>query len=144
MFMYDFNSSSIYKFGLSVCLSVCLSVSINVKTAEPIGPKFFVGHHVTTGKLKIRKIFFFFVLKCKQKEHVHKRPKNLVSIKSANGFYRKTNIRNDQNLHIKAIIFFTIFKGIVLNRLLSTKFPLKLCLQSLLTGSSFNFVCLFD
>ena len=40
---------SIYKFGLSVCLSVCLC-PINVKTAEPIGPKFFVGHHVTTGK----------------------------------------------------------------------------------------------
>jgi len=37
---------SIYKFGLSVCL-----YPINVKTAEPIGPKFFVGHHVTTGKV---------------------------------------------------------------------------------------------
>ena len=24
---------------------------INVKTAEPIGPKFFVGHHVTTWKV---------------------------------------------------------------------------------------------
>ena len=36
-----------------VCLFVCLSVSytINVKTAEPIGPKFFVGHYVTTGKV---------------------------------------------------------------------------------------------
>ena len=37
------NYSSIYKFGLSVCLSVwgfvCL-YPINVKTAEPIGPKF--------------------------------------------------------------------------------------------------------
>ena len=36
------------------CLSVCLFVylyPINVKTAEPIGPKFFVGHHVTTGKV---------------------------------------------------------------------------------------------
>ena len=32
--------------GLSVCL-----YPINVKTAEPIGPKFFVGHHVTTGKV---------------------------------------------------------------------------------------------
>ena len=31
--------SSIYKFGLSVCL-----YPINVKTAEPIGPKLFVGH----------------------------------------------------------------------------------------------------
>ena len=35
---------------LSVCLFVCL-YPINVKTAEPIGPKFFVGHHVTTGKV---------------------------------------------------------------------------------------------
>ena len=45
---------SIYKFGLSFCLFVCLSVClypINVKTAEPIGPIFFVGHHVTTGKV---------------------------------------------------------------------------------------------
>ena len=32
--------------GLSVCL-----YPINVKTAEPIGPKFFVAHHVTTGKV---------------------------------------------------------------------------------------------
>ena len=45
---------SIYKFGLSVCLSVCLFVclyQINVKTAEPIGPKFFVGHLGTPGKV---------------------------------------------------------------------------------------------
>ena len=45
---------SIYKFGLSVCLFVCLFVClypINVKRAEPIGPKFFVGHDVTTGKV---------------------------------------------------------------------------------------------
>ena len=41
---------SVYKFGLSVCLFVCL-YSINVRTAEPIGPKFFVGHHVTTKKV---------------------------------------------------------------------------------------------
>ena len=32
------------------CLFVCL-YPINVKTAEPIGPKFFVGHRVTTGKV---------------------------------------------------------------------------------------------
>ena len=44
---YDMGRSvSIYKFGLSVCL-----YPINVKMAEPIGPKFFVGHHVTTGKV---------------------------------------------------------------------------------------------
>ena len=44
---------SIYKFGLSVCLGVCLFVClypINVKTAEPIGPKFFVGHLGPPGK----------------------------------------------------------------------------------------------
>ena len=41
---------SIYKFVLSVCLSVCLN-PINVKTAEPIRLKFFVGHHVTPGKV---------------------------------------------------------------------------------------------
>ena len=35
---------SIYKLSLSVCL-----YPINVKTAEPIGPKFCVGHHVTPG-----------------------------------------------------------------------------------------------
>ena len=37
-------------FDLSVCLSVCFYPK-NVKTAKPIGPKFFVGHHVTTGKV---------------------------------------------------------------------------------------------
>ena len=42
--------TSIYKFGLSVCLFVCL-YPINVKTTEPIGPKFCVGHHVTPGKV---------------------------------------------------------------------------------------------
>ena len=35
---------------LSVCLSVCLYL-INVKTAEPIGPKFFVGLRVTPWKV---------------------------------------------------------------------------------------------
>ena len=44
------NVKSIYKFGLSVCLFVCL-YPINVKTAEPIGPKFFVGHLGTPGKV---------------------------------------------------------------------------------------------
>jgi len=41
---------SIHKFGLSVCLFVCL-YPINVKTAEPIGPEFFVGHLGTPGKV---------------------------------------------------------------------------------------------
>ena len=38
---------SVWVFG---CLSVCL-YPINVKTAELIGFKFFVGYHVTTGKV---------------------------------------------------------------------------------------------
>ena len=37
------------------CLSVCL-YPINVKTADPIVPKFFMGHHVTTGKVYEDKI----------------------------------------------------------------------------------------
>jgi len=39
---------------LSVCLSVCLFVCLhpmNVKTADPIGPNFFVGHLGTPGKV---------------------------------------------------------------------------------------------
>ena len=43
-----------------VCLFVCL-YPINVKTAEPIGPKFFVGHHVTTGKVYEWSKFQIFV-----------------------------------------------------------------------------------
>ena len=56
--------TSIYKFGLSVCLSVCLFVClypINVKTAEPIGPKFFVGHLGTSGKVYESSKFQIFV-----------------------------------------------------------------------------------
>ena len=55
---------SIYKFGLSICLFVCLSVCsypINVKTAEPIWPKFFVGHLGTTGKVYEWSKFQIFV-----------------------------------------------------------------------------------
>ena len=50
----EITTLSIYKFCLSWCLFVCLSVClypINVKTAEPIGPKFFVGHLGTPGKV---------------------------------------------------------------------------------------------
>jgi len=57
-------SLPIYKFGLSVWVSWCLFVClypINVKTAEPIGPKFFVGHHVTTGKVYEWSKFQIFV-----------------------------------------------------------------------------------
>ena len=45
---------SIYKFGLSVCLFVCLFgclYPINVKTAEPIWPKFFLRSRATPGKV---------------------------------------------------------------------------------------------
>ena len=37
---------SIYKFSLSVCL-----YPINVKMAELIGPKFYVGLHMSPGKV---------------------------------------------------------------------------------------------
>ena len=43
-------NQSIYKFSLSVWVFVRLYPK-NVITAEPIGPKFVVGHHVTTGKV---------------------------------------------------------------------------------------------
>ena len=49
---------------LSVCLLWCLSVclySINVKTAEPIGPKFFVGHLGAPGKVHEWSKFQIFV-----------------------------------------------------------------------------------
>ena len=61
---------SVYKFGLSVSLSVCLFVClypINVKTAEPISPKFFVGHLGTPGKVyKSSKFQFFKILKIRE------------------------------------------------------------------------------
>ena len=53
------NGFSIYIYTLLVCLFVC-SYPINVKTAEPIGPKFCVGPYMTPGKvygkIKISKI----------------------------------------------------------------------------------------
>ena len=47
-FIIFFSAFSKYKFGLSVCL-----YPINVKTAEPIGPKFCVRPHVTPGKVYV-------------------------------------------------------------------------------------------
>ena len=44
------HSTSIYISCLSGCLFVCL-YPINVKTAEPNGPKFFVGAHMTPEKV---------------------------------------------------------------------------------------------
>ena len=63
--------SNLYLLCLSDCLFVCLYPK-NVKTAEPIGPKFFVEPHVTTGmvygwsnfqKFASNKIRFFKLLK---------------------------------------------------------------------------------
>ena len=39
-----------YIFIYFACLGVCL-YPINVKTAEPIGPNFFVGPHMNLGKV---------------------------------------------------------------------------------------------
>ena len=44
------------------CLFVCL-YPINVKTAEPIGPKFFVGPHVALGKVYGQSDFKYVILK---------------------------------------------------------------------------------
>ena len=40
-----------YNFRFHFCLSVCKLYPINPKTAEPIGPKFCVGPHMTPGKV---------------------------------------------------------------------------------------------
>ena len=47
-------------FAYICCLSVCL-YPINVKTAEPIGPKFCVWHHVAPGKVFECLVFFIFL-----------------------------------------------------------------------------------
>ena len=57
--MADLNRGSNLYINLA-WLSVCL-YPINVKTAEPIGSKFFVGHHVTTGKVYEWSKFQIFV-----------------------------------------------------------------------------------
>ena len=44
--------SSIYIYMYFACMSVCLFVSKNVKTAEPIGPNFFVVPHMTKGRYR--------------------------------------------------------------------------------------------
>ena len=71
---------SIYTFSLSGCLFVCLFNPINVKTAEPIGPKFCVGSCVTPRKVyewsKFKKIVLKKTVKssiCRQDNKV-KRP----------------------------------------------------------------------
>ena len=84
------SSSSIYILCLSVCLFVCL-YPINVKTTEPIGPKFCVGPHVTPGKvyewsksknLCIQVFYSCKILKC-AKKYYEIRKKNLF------GLYKK-------------------------------------------------------
>ena len=94
---YCLIARSFYIYTLLVCLSVCL-YSINLKTAEPIGPKFCTGPNMTQGKVygwsksnklganKIllslsfenpRNFFlnslyvFCFVLQCIHRENVH-------------------------------------------------------------------------
>ena len=55
---------SVYLYINLACLSVCLFVClypINVKTAEPIEPKFFVGHLGTPGKVYESSTFQIFV-----------------------------------------------------------------------------------
>jgi len=67
---------------LSVCLFECLFVClypIYVKTAEPLGPKFFVGHHVTTGKVYEWSKFQIFVS---------------IKIRSSLNFWKFENPRN--------------------------------------------------
>ena len=65
-------ASRIYIYTLLACLPVCLH-PINVKTAEPIGPKFGEGPHMTPGKeFKIKKycaqkFIIFFLLKMREK-----------------------------------------------------------------------------
>ena len=59
-----FTSIYIHFACLSVCLLVCL-YSINVKTAEPIGPKFWLNYeNIRHFFYKIRKLLFVFVLQC--------------------------------------------------------------------------------
>ena len=42
--LLTYEKNHLFKYALLVCLGVCLYPK-NVKTAEPIGPKSFVGHH---------------------------------------------------------------------------------------------------
>ena len=76
---------SIYIYFACLFVSLCL---INIKTAEPIGPKFCLGPSMTTGKVlneykikilkiheifyKIRELFACFccTIQCKQRENV--------------------------------------------------------------------------
>ena len=60
-YVFKWISSSIYKFGLSGCLSVCLFVCLFVSNKRQIGPKFFVGHLETPGKVYDSSKFQIFV-----------------------------------------------------------------------------------
>ena len=60
-------ASRIYIYTLLACLLVCLH-PINIKTAEPIGPKFGEGPHMTPGKeclksknIVLKSLLFFFI-----------------------------------------------------------------------------------
>ena len=41
----------LYLYTLLVMVSVCLSVFIKRQSGEPVGPKFFVGLHMSPGKV---------------------------------------------------------------------------------------------
>ena len=73
---------------LFVCLSVCL-YPINVKTAEPIGPNFFVGHLGTPGKVYESSKFQIFVS---------------IKIRSS------LNFKNFENPRIIFILFYDVHK----------------------------------
>ena len=81
---------------LSWCLSVCL-YPINVKTAEPIGPKFFVGHLGTPGKVYESSKFQIFVS---------------IKIRSSLKFFKILKIREFfcENPRIIFILFYDVHK----------------------------------
>ena len=62
--MLDISEDRIYLYIYFVWVGVCLLVrlyTIIVKTAEPVGPNFCVGHHMTPGKVyecsELQKLF---------------------------------------------------------------------------------------
>ena len=86
--------------GLSWCLFVCL-YSINVKTAEPIGPKFCVWAHVNPGKVYEWSKF--------KKNCVKQFCKTNLFWKSANFFMKSANkIRFSINFQNPQIFFYKI------------------------------------
>ena len=86
---------NLYLYINLACLFVCL-YPINVKTAEPIGPKFFVRHHVTTGKVYEWSKFQIFVS---------------IKIRSSLIFENFENLRNFlRNPRIIFVLFYDVHK----------------------------------